>query len=88
MKQPPPGAWRAPHLAIALWLFDRHPLPACPLPHPAAHAADLMLFTVIADISILTLNLSLMLNTVSFYQVGGWVGGQRLLCVCLLLLLL
>lgn len=34
-----------------------------------------MLFTVIADISILTLNLSLMLNTVSFYQVGGWVAG-------------
>ncbi|PSC70006.1 UDP-galactose transporter 2 [Micractinium conductrix] len=29
---------------------------------------DLVLFTVIADISILTLNLSLMLNTVSFYQ--------------------
>lgn len=28
-----------------------------------------MLFTFIADISILTLNLSLMLNTVSFYQV-------------------
>ncbi|PSC69736.1 UDP-galactose transporter 2 [Micractinium conductrix] len=31
---------------------------------------DLMLFTVIADISILTLNLSLMLNTVSFYQIA------------------
>lgn len=51
------------------------------LPHPLrAPAADLMLFTFVADISILTLNLSLMLNTVSFYQVprhasghmGGW----------------
>ncbi|KAL4418890.1 hypothetical protein ABPG77_002633 [Micractinium sp. CCAP 211/92] len=31
---------------------------------------DLMLFTFIADISILTLNLSLMLNTVSFYQIA------------------
>ncbi|EFN56685.1 hypothetical protein CHLNCDRAFT_16992, partial [Chlorella variabilis] len=31
---------------------------------------DLMLFTVIADVSILTLNLSLMLNTVSFYQIA------------------
>lgn len=31
--------------------------------------ADLALFTVVADISILTLNLSLMINTVSFYQV-------------------
>eukprot|EP00887_Chlorella_sp_A99_P001053 scaffold14.g1053.t1 len=29
---------------------------------------DLALFTVVADISILTLNLSLMINTVSFYQ--------------------
>ncbi|KAL4443256.1 hypothetical protein ABPG75_010993 [Micractinium tetrahymenae] len=31
---------------------------------------DLVLFTFIADISILTLNLSLMLNTVSFYQIA------------------
>lgn len=31
---------------------------------------DLVLFTVVADISILTLNLSLMLNTVSFYQIA------------------
>jgi hypothetical protein len=30
-----------------------------------------MIFTVIADLSILTLNLSLMVNTVSFYQVHG-----------------
>ncbi len=39
----------------------------------AVPAADLMLFTVIADMSILTLNLSLMLNTVSFYQVGAFI---------------
>lgn len=31
---------------------------------------DLMLFTFIADVSILTLNLSLMINTVSFYQIA------------------
>jgi len=31
---------------------------------------DLWIFTFIADISILTLNLSLMLNTVSFYQIA------------------
>lgn len=39
--------------------------------------ADLALFTVVADLSILTLNLSLMVNTVSFYQVtaGGALGG-------------
>ena len=39
-----------------------------------------MLFTVIADVSILTLNLSLMLNTVSFYQVGAagaWLQPRR-----------
>ena len=28
-----------------------------------------MIFALVADISILTLNLSLMINTVSFYQV-------------------
>ena len=33
------------------------------------HSTDLMLFTLIADVSILTLNLSLMLNTVSFYTI-------------------
>lgn len=31
---------------------------------------DLALFTVVADLSILTLNLSLMVNTVSFYQIA------------------
>lgn len=34
--------------------------------------ADLLIFALVADISILTLNLSLMINTVSFYQVGGF----------------
>lgn len=34
-------------------------------------AADLIMFAIVADISILTLNLSLMINTVSFYQVRG-----------------
>jgi solute carrier family 35 protein E3 len=29
-----------------------------------------MLFTVVANVSVLTLNLSLMLNTVSFYQIA------------------
>lgn len=47
---------------------------------PCLPAADLMLFTIIADISILTLNLSLMLNTVSFYQVR-----RRKRCAALLL---
>ena len=36
-----------------------------------------MIFTIIADISIMTLNLSLMLNTVSFYQVGRPAGRGR-----------
>ena len=42
-----------------------------PPTHPPSLHADLALFAVIADVSILTLNLSLMLNTVSFYQVSA-----------------
>lgn len=38
--------------------------------HTSMPQRDLWIFTVIADISILTLNLSLMLNTVSFYQIA------------------
>ena len=37
---------------------------------PAVAHADLALFTATADMSIVTLNLSLMLNKVGFYQVG------------------
>ena len=46
--------------------------PLHPPPTPLPTLTDLMLFTLIADVSILTLNLSLMLNTVSFYQVRAW----------------
>lgn len=52
--------------------------------HPPTRAADLMIFTVIADISILTLNLSLMVNTVSFYQVQSSPARGCLHCIPLL----
>lgn len=68
--------------------------PRADAPHPAhpplpTRPADLALFTVIADISILTLNLSLMLNTVSFYQVRGpllGAGAEPLACCWVLVL--
>lgn len=41
--------------------------------------ADVLLFAVVADISILTLNLSLMINTVSFYQIAKLL---IIPCVC------
>lgn len=45
----------------------------CPLQLPGALplAADLILFTATANLSIVSLNLSLMLNPVGFYQVGS-----------------
>lgn len=58
---------------LLLFLFQcYHVHYASPAPPPTTQpptTADLMLFTAIADMSIVTLNLSLMLNTVSFYQV-------------------
>lgn len=52
--------------SISIWFSQK----AGMIKHTTMPLKDLMLFTVIADISILTLNLSLMLNTVSFYQIA------------------
>lgn len=44
---------------------------------PSLLAADLIIFTVVADASIISLNLSLLLNPVSTYQVGrAWNVGE------------
>ncbi|KAI7840628.1 hypothetical protein COHA_005650 [Chlorella ohadii] len=52
--------------AVAIWFAQR----AGKIKQTSMPFNDLMLFTIVADISILTLNLSLMLNTVSFYQIA------------------
>ena len=55
---------RACHVCLSVLLFLHQPTPVLWF-----LLADLLLFTATANTSIVTLNLSLMINTVGFYQV-------------------
>jgi len=66
----PPGlpAWRVPAWKVPGWKVPGWRLPGWLLP-PGLPAWELLWFGVIADVSIASMNLSLMLNSIGFYQV-------------------